>query len=344
MKLDKISFNAPLSVELLITQKCNFNCKHCIFGCDIKKKKEMSKEDILKIIELLSKMKVFTIGLNGGEPLLKEKELYEIITLIKEKKMEFIITTNGSLLNKKFIDFIAKMNIACIRISFEYPDKEKYESFVGKKNSFDKLIKNIKYCIKKKVITVLLFPFYKENFKYFNDVVEFADKLGVTAVNAFPIIPFGRAEKIKNKLLTQNEYKDFLRFIVEKRKKTGTTILLGDFPLEFLVNKKLLHGTENLLGKVCPAGILTCVINWDGDVYPCPFFPISQGNIFREDLSKIWKKNKFLNQLRTIKRFKNTECETCKYLYICRGGCPARTFFQYHTINKKDPVCWYNEK
>lgn len=342
MRPSKISLSAPISTEILLTRKCNLKCKHCIFDCGPDKEERLSKEQIKKIINELARMKVFTVGLNGGEPLLLKEELYEIIKYICKKNLNFVLTTNGTLLDKKFIKFIARKNILCIRISLDFPKEKEHNLFRGGKKAFQKTVNNIKKCVKNGIQTVLLVSLSKENIAKFNEIIKLAKKLNITSINFFPIISFGRAQNIKKMILNKQEYKTFLEFFNKKQKEIKKPKLLGDFPLEVLTNKELKKEAKNVIGRVCPAGVLTCVISWNGDVYPCPLFPVRVGNIFEKSLEEIWKNSPLLKEIRNPQRFTG-KCKTCKHLNICRGGCIARTYVKTKDLSNPDPFCWYNE-
>jgi radical SAM protein with 4Fe4S-binding SPASM domain len=91
--------------------------------------------------------------------------------------------------------------------------------------------------------------------------------------------------------------------------------------------------------RVCPAGIISCSVTVEGDLYPCPYFPKPVGNVFEASLKKIWDESKFLDELRK-EEYLGKECKTCKFNLTCRGGCRALSYTHYNTITKKDPFCW----
>jgi radical SAM protein with 4Fe4S-binding SPASM domain len=168
-------------------------------------------------------------------------------------------------------------------------------------------------------------------------------RLGVTSINFFPIVPFGRASNLGNTLLLKREdYKKFLIFFSKKQKEIHGIKLLGDFPLEILIDNEKRENLEKSLGRVCPAGVLSMVISWNGDVYPCPLFPIKAGNVYIDPIEKIWRESPIFKEIRNIKRFKG-KCASCINLNICRGGCIARTYIEKGNISEEDPYCWYNE-
>ena len=109
------------SMTLNVTEDCNFRCSYCAYSGSynkqrIHKKKNMSFE-IAKLsidyfltkISDLNKIKqiplVKAIGFYGGEPLLCYKLIKNCIEYVKKnyshENVSFVITTNGTLLQKK---------------------------------------------------------------------------------------------------------------------------------------------------------------------------------------------------------------------------------------------------
>ena len=173
------------SVQFLITQKCNLNCKLCshfaplVRNCDFYDL-EQFKKDIRKVAELFND--VDEIGLWGGETLLcpfLEEYVYEARKCFPYSRI--VIGTNGLLLNKisdKLIEAIKTTNamfaislypptlnyiddiknfLDLHRISARYPGTTKIERFFRRydlkgKNDIEK---SYKYCESKYCSTVL---------------------------------------------------------------------------------------------------------------------------------------------------------------------------------------------
>jgi uncharacterized protein len=54
-------------------------------------------------------------------------------------------------------------------------------------------------------------------------------------------------------------------------------------------------------------------------------------------LSESPARRKFVE--RPGKLVKDEDCLECRFLSICHGGCPVRTFTALGTMNSKDPYC-----
>jgi radical SAM protein with 4Fe4S-binding SPASM domain len=72
--------------------------------------------------------------------------------------------------------------------------------------------------------------------------------------------------------------------------------------------------------------------------YPEYFF----GNIFREpDLTRMLKTSRARRDFveRPKRLVEDEDCLSCRYLSICHGGCPVRTYSALGTMMAKDPYC-----
>lgn len=111
---------------LITTEECNLRCKYCVYSDFYKDKKtysskKMSLDTAIDSVNLLIKYhrekikrgyedKV-KINFYGGEPLLNYELVYNIVNYINNselKNVEYLVTTNGTTLNDRIIDFLAK--------------------------------------------------------------------------------------------------------------------------------------------------------------------------------------------------------------------------------------------
>lgn len=72
--------------------------------------------------------------------------------------------------------------------------------------------------------------------------------------------------------------------------------------------------------------------------YPDYFF----GNLFKEpDLSRMLSESPARREFveRPGKLVEDEDCLECRFLSICHGGCPVRTYTALGTMNSKDPYC-----
>lgn len=101
---------------------CNYRCAFCFSGMGNKRVIQdfLTKKELRKIITDAQDLGTFYIEISGeGEPLIYRKELEEIINFATTRGIHTLISTNGSLLTKGFLRFLAQ-NDASLTISLAY--------------------------------------------------------------------------------------------------------------------------------------------------------------------------------------------------------------------------------
>jgi len=130
------SFRDWLEVDLI--GKCNGNCSWCIERPNWRPKKVVGWRKISnKAIGSGSK----NIMLLGGEPTL-HKDFRKIVKKLHKANLNVYVTTNGSLLTKKWVHKNMRYAYAC-NLSIHHDDLEKNENIVGIKLLESNLIESI---------------------------------------------------------------------------------------------------------------------------------------------------------------------------------------------------------
>lgn len=81
----------------------------------------------------------------------------------------------------------------------------------------------------------------------------------------------------------------------------------------------------------CPAGKTELEIDFNGNVYPCPFMNKEEyilGNVYEDNLKDIWNRE---SPCQVMKWTENSYCKECVAYNYCGGGCIASAI-----INKLD--------
>jgi len=88
----------------------------------------------------------------------------------------------------------------------------------------------------------------------------------------------------------------------------------------------------------CPAGKYYCRITPDGDVTPCPYMPVSAGNLRSSSFGGLWHGARVFGELRDPRL--GGRCGVCEFSKIC-GGCRCRAYATYGDYLAEDPACAY---
>lgn len=84
------------NIEIIVTNKCNIGCRHCIYDCQPYNTQKLSKsiiKDLVKQAATLNSVK--SIVFTGGEAFLEYSSLLESIALCEDLGLEAAAVTNG---------------------------------------------------------------------------------------------------------------------------------------------------------------------------------------------------------------------------------------------------------
>lgn len=134
---------------LYMTTACNFKCKYCYE--DYRDNYQLDENSLIKTLEFMmnygDKGKVL-IDFLGGEPLLKKDLIYQAVQYIQgnypEREVKYYITTNCSLMDNQFIEFMKENNFT-VRLSFDGTKETHDLNRVAKDgmSCYDEIFKNI---------------------------------------------------------------------------------------------------------------------------------------------------------------------------------------------------------
>lgn len=170
-----------------VTKKCNMKCLYCY---ETNKNSEYDLESLLilsyKIAENAKDQK-YNIEFLGGEPMLAIDKIEEIINFFNTKYNnvnEFIITTNGTILNDKLFQLMNQNKNLIFAISIDGTKlMNQLRITKDEQNSFDIVVKNIKTLLstisdasERVTIHMVMHPY---NIAYLNDGIEYFYNLGI---------------------------------------------------------------------------------------------------------------------------------------------------------------------
>lgn len=318
--------SAPVEVSFHLTHACNLRCSHCYLRAGFPEQNELDPEEMSEVLDKLIKMKIFRILLTGGEPMLRE-DFFDIIKKLHQK-MWMTLSTNGNFINNN-VEELTKY-VKEIAISIDGATAKSHDMFRGVKGSFDKTIKaihNINDIKNKDIKLVINSTLTKHNIDEIDKMMDLADSLNAAIIRFGTLYPKGRALDNKHLFLDNNEVKNVIARILQKKK---TIDRLGIFFDDNLQIPLKLYGYEYsdesdkegsaIKGKRCGVGYSMFSIMPNGDIIPCDFFQESPefiiGNALRDDLSKLWVESKVLKEIR--KGIERPEiCKSCKHENRC---------------------------
>lgn len=314
-----------------LTRKCNARCRHCIVDALMEKENELSKEQILELIEQLHDEGCKTIVFTGGEPFLRD-EWPLFVQKANALDMQIVFMTNGLKVTDTVIK-ILKMFGVSLGISLDGPDAQTHDSIRGVKGIFQNFVELIPKLKEAGIYVSVPTTVMQSNFDKLDEIRDLLIELGVNSWQIQIVKPATRLAE--DELLTEEQYYKLAEKIVEYRKNYDNKIKITEADC-IGYNSKLTPGLFFQDWRGCECGIYSVSIESDGNVKGCPNMNNSEGNVQEKSFSKIWqdhnsfKYNRFPD-LSSLKGY----CTQCDHKFVCRGGCPTNP----QTKKMQNPYC-----
>ncbi|NCQ12967.1 radical SAM protein [Candidatus Falkowbacteria bacterium] len=306
-------------LEVEITTRCDLNCGHCYNRNN--KSQDMPIAEVIKLIELAEDNNVLRFIISGGEAVL-HPDFANLAAYLIEKKpsLKMVIQSNG-LIGKHNVELLKGFDI--VHLSFEL-DNSKI-----RKSSVEYIVDTAHRFIDNGIYTYLFSTIHPGNIDRIDSMVEIANKNNLDI--GFNICIPGHRKNLQ--LLVEQKM-----YVMEKLYMLylDNRILRFTSPFVSILKGQIEQEFTRIKGG-CTAGVAACVVLANGDVIPCPFFRVKAGNIYEEQLEKIWLNSELFIALRQRSLF-NDPCGSCQYLAHC-GGCRARAYEETGVFNGFDPDC-----
>lgn len=319
------------------TKRCNLFCKHCYRESSINEdiSNELSTSEGIKLIEDIAQSGFKLLILSGGEPLLRE-DIFELVKKAKEEGMIPAMGTNGTLLTQEVTSELKKSGLSGIAISVDSMNQKKHDEFRGLEGAYEKTQIGIQNALQAGLRVQINLTLTKDNHDEFEDMVDYYEKLGVTSLHPFFLVPTGRALDMEEEGLKQEAYFSMIKKILNKQGKTSIELKPTCAPQFMAMAKDM--GISQRFTRGCLAGISYCCILPRGEVHICPYLPIEVGNVKKDSFSKIWETSDVFLNLRDFKKYTGS-CGKCEHINIC-GGCRARAHYYNGDYMSQEPWCY----
>ena len=342
----------PKWIAWEITRRCNLKCIHCRSSSEIEVKghPDFSTQEAFRIIDDIISYAKPVIVLSGGEPLLR-KDVFEVARYGTEKGLRMCLATNGTLVDDKICEKIKDSGIKIVSLSLDGSEETVHDNFRNQKGAFAGTINAAQLFQKHGIEFIINSSFTKRNQEDIPRIYKLAKELGATAWYMFMIVPTGRGEEIMNELISKEDYEEVLEWHYQMEKGEREMLVrptCAPHYYRIVLQKSKEEGTKferRTLkfstggAKGCIAGQLIALIDVDGDVLPCSYFPKPAGNIKVQSFKDIWENSELFKELRDFKKYKG-KCGSCEYVSVC-GGCRARAYSVYGDYLEEEPFCGY---
>lgn len=236
-----------------------------------------------KIISELAESGVKSVWLIGfGEPLLHPKAR-EIIAYVTRKIPNVGVTTNGDLLDERWINFFRKHSIH-LGISVDSFDQQSRKFVHGTATSdFDRIMKLVSTGTKQRppLRASATYVLNKKNFKGINNFLNKCKQVGFSGIGFYRLTTVPQTDKLQ---LSVKEYQQAEKKVHAFAKQNPE--IKVDFPFPSSSLKKDFT-------VPCFEPMRFLIINSDGSTFGCNRGYRNLGNVIESSVEKVWNGQKF---------------------------------------------------
>jgi heme b synthase len=342
----------PKWIAWEITRRCNLRCVHCRSASELEVKAhpDFSTQEAFRVLEDIASYAKPVVVLSGGEPLLRT-DVFDIAEKGTSLGLRMCMATNGTLVDDEVCRRVKESGIKIVSLSLDGSTEAVHDDFRAQPGAFQGTLRAAELFRRHGIEFIINSSFTKRNQEEIPKVYRLAKELGATAWYLFMIVPTGRGEEIMSELISKEDYEEILQwhYQMEKGEKDMLVrptcaphyyrVLLQRAKQEGVKFERRSLKFSTGGAKGCIAGQLICLIDVDGNVLPCSYFPRSAGNIRKQSFKEIWEHSELFQELRDFKRYKG-RCGSCEYITVC-GGCRARAYAVSGDYLQEEPFCSY---
>jgi radical SAM protein with 4Fe4S-binding SPASM domain len=158
--IDKFSLwkdSRPLlgNLDIELTERCNNNCLHCCINLPADnpaaKERELSAEEIKKILTEAVSLGCLSVRFTGGEPLLRE-DFEELYVFARKLGLKVLLFTNAALITVHLIELFARIPpLEKIEVTIYGMKKSSYEAVSRVSGSYDAAWQGINLLLEHKI-------------------------------------------------------------------------------------------------------------------------------------------------------------------------------------------------
>jgi len=339
------------------TKTCNLECIHCYADAETRRfRGELTTAQAETMIRDLAGIRVPALLISGGEPLVRP-DVLDLAELAMSLGVRVTFSTNGTLIDAKKAQRIAKIGVAYVGISIDGAE-ERHDLFRGRTGAFKDAVRGIRNCREAGIRVGVRFTVTKQNMSEIDSVFELVEREGIGRLCLYHLVYSGRGSYLAGIDLEVDEKRTLMEKLilrVEGWNAAGRPIEVmtvdnhadAPFIYQWLLERDPQRAADALSlirsNGGNRSGIAIGCIDSFGMVHPDQFTSNHTiGSIRERPFSEIWQdpRVELLAGLRNRKALLEGRCASCRWLPCCNGNFRARAEAATGNYWESDPGCY----
>lgn len=265
LKLSLDFYDAPVSLLIAVTGRCQCNCRHCGVPY-LHSNEELSLSRIEELLREYRNMGGWRVVFSGGEPLLRA-DLSHMIVCASRLGLTTLVDTNAIELDDRKIFELKQAGLSVVEFSIDSMDGKTMDQNCGAQGVLERVKAAMRSCRDQGLTFAVNTVAFRENLDGdIDEIIAYCRRAGARYVRLLEPIASGQA--LKHGFLLTPEERECMRtrrepgfVVIEQVGKTG-------------INCSGINGRHL---SVAP----------DGTVNPCPYMSVALGNVNEMSLKQI---------------------------------------------------------
>jgi len=343
------------------TKACNLHCIHCYYSANARSAPdELPTAEAKAFIDDLAAFGAPVLLFSGGEPLLRD-DLFELGAYAAERGIRAVISTNGTLIERKVAQQIKEAGFSYVGVSLDGIG-ETNDRFRGVRGAFDAALRGIRHCTEVNIRVGLRLTLNKHNYEDLADILDLLEEEHIKRACFYHLVYTGRGSRMRDDDLSLEESRmavdlifdrteDFYRRGIELEVLTVDNHADGPYLLRRVQARQPERADEVLQllrwngGNSSGVGI--GAVDHQGNVHADQFWQhYTFGNVRERPFSQIWTDtdDPLMAGLKHRKPLLKGRCAACQYLDICNGNFRVRAEAVYGDVWTPDPACYLTDE
>lgn len=320
IKLEKLS-----ELWLHITDDCNLRCKHCLFGGNFSKKRELALKAIKQVVTEAVTLGCGLICFTGGEPFLYPEFIGLLEWVQDHAGLRVAILTNGTLIEEQFVA-LQKLDLARLHLQVSLEGPEEQNEAIRGVGTFIQATQAIARLRKNGFSVSVATTVETRNMASLPDFFATLAELDVSTIHFQYHFQRGFGADME---VAISEFRQLLPKIFAAAEKYAITI----DNLEALRAQVFSPpGTRFDFGN---GGWESLAVGPDGAIFPTPAtidIPYLNSGNLAEGLAEIWRNSSGLREVRELSLLQNREMASDPYRFLIGGGDLDRSLVGYDRV------------
>jgi MoaA/NifB/PqqE/SkfB family radical SAM enzyme len=264
----------PFSVYFAVTGACPCACRHCSYAH--RRNASLSPRQALDVVEQIKALGASTLGLTGGEPLMRDD--LESIAAAAKPELATILFTTGWGLDASRARRLADAGVDCVTVGVESSEAASHDDVRRREGSFAAAAAAAEACREAGLYTALSTVGFREKLASgeLDRIYALASRWEVGELRVLAPVATGGLAGCRAAELSAEEYGRLGDFHVRHNRRRGGPAVACFAYLE----------SDAMFG--CGAGYHHLFIDAGGEVCPCDLTPLGFGNVTSESLREVW--------------------------------------------------------